>query len=224
MHIDRASQTIPPPVRVLLADDHPLILTGLHQMLAFEDDLVVVGAATHGEEVQCLAKTFQPDILLLDLILPGPSPQAIATHLRTCSPRTKIVVLSAHDDERYVQDLIALGIVGYVLKNEGGKAIVDAIRTVVRGGTWFSQPVLMKLVQGSSTVQAAIPVATLTEREREVLACIARGYDNREIAATLNISVRTVKYHLKNIYSKLGADSRAKAVAWAWQHGIMERP
>ncbi|RIK30108.1 MAG: DNA-binding response regulator [Chloroflexi bacterium] len=205
-----------------MADDHPLILKAIHQLLALESDLAVVGEAADGEAVQRLAYKLQPDVLLLDLVIPGLSPQAILAYLQIHSPHTRVVILSGHNDERDVQDLIAAGVAGYVLKTEAAEAVVDAIRTIVQGGTWFSQSVMQKLVKDFTNQSDPVSEAGLTGRELEILEQMALGLSNQEIAEGITISERTVKYHVKNIYSKLGTDSRAKAIAWAWRHGVVK--
>jgi two-component system, NarL family, nitrate/nitrite response regulator NarL len=216
------NQTTSIPVRLLLADDHPLMIVILRQLLGCYSDLIVVGEATHGTEVCSLTATLRPDVLLLDLILPGPSPQEIAVCVSACSPQTKMIVFSGCEDERYVQDMVALGAAGYILKSECGTVIVQAIRTVIGGGCWFSQPVLQKLTQHCSSTMLPIPLARLTAREQTVLKQMASGCDNRQIAASLNICQRTVKFHVNNILNKLNLDSRAQAIAWAWQHELIK--
>src|SRR6266542_3690251 len=133
------------PTRILLADDHPLMRAGLRTALESIDDLLVVGEADRGDTLPQHCRALRPDVLLLDLQMPGPGPTITVAELRAVCPALKILVLSAHDGDAYVRGMLAAGVAGYVCKDEDTDAIVTAIRTVACGGTWFSRPIAAKL-------------------------------------------------------------------------------
>lgn len=200
-------------IRVLLADDHPLIREGIGNTLRRDERLSLVGVATNGEETQRLVADLQPDILLLDLNMPGAPPlETVAVVGENC-PQTQILVLSAFNDFVSVRALLRAGVSGYVLKDEAIGTVVRAIRTVVDGGTWFSSDVAQQLAEPEVSAPA------FTERENEVLHHLARGWSNRRMAEELDVTERTVRFHLKNIYRKLDVDSRGEAIVWAVQAG-----
>jgi len=206
-------------VRILLADDHPLIRAGLRTTLEQEENLIVIGEAIDGVQTINLCRELTPDILLLDLSMPGPSPATTVRRITDECPEIKIIILSAFDDEVYVRNLIGLGITGYILKDEAPESLIRAIRVSLEGGAWFSRRIIDVLAKPS--VEVGYPEVNnhLTDRENEVLHLMAKGLANSQIADTLAIAEGTVKNHLVNIYQKLGVHSRAEAVAWVWQQG-----
>ena len=205
-------------VRILLADDHPLIRAGLRTTLEHEENLIVIGEAIDGVQTIALCRELTPDILLLDLSMPGPSPATTVRRITDECPEIKIIILSAFDDEVYVRNLIGLGIAGYILKDEAPESLIRAIRVSLEGGVWFSRRIIDILAKPG--VEAGYPEVNnhLTDRENEVLNLMAKGHTNIQIADTLAIAEGTVKNHLVNIYQKLGVHSRAEAVAWVWQN------
>ena len=205
-------------IRILLADDHPLIRTGLHSTLEQEEDLVVIGEATNGTDTQRLCQELSPDILLLDIGMPGPSPTTTVRFIMDHCPQVKIIMLTAYDDEVYVRNLIGLGVAGYVLKDEAPETLVRAIRVALDGDTWFSRRVIAILAKPVAEPSGVVSGDNLTDRESEVLQLMAKGFANGQIADSLAIAVGTVKNHVVNIYQKLGVHLRAEAVAWVWQH------
>lgn len=207
--------TTPNRVRVLLADDHPLVRSGIRATLLREGNIDVVGEATNGAEVQTLVRDLLPDLLLLDLSMPGPSPLETIAAIRGLSPDTRILVLTAYDDDAYVRSIIKVGVDGYLLKDEATEALVQAITTVVQGGTWFSRVVMQKFVDTRSQPDPL----DFTPRELELLAGIAQGWDNRRLAAEFALAEQTVRNYISRIYEKLGVRSRAEAVVWARKHG-----
>ncbi len=199
-------------IRVLLADDHPLIREGIGNTLLKNESLSLAGVATNGYEIAELAAELQPDVLLLDLHMPGPPPLETVSALRKDYPRTRVLVLSAYDDLVSVRALLRAGVSGYVLKDEAIETLVQAINTVVRGGIWFSQAVAQQLAQ-------PVNVPEFTERELDVLNILARGASNDRIANILMVTERTVRFHLKNIYRKINVHSRGEAIVWAVRAG-----
>ncbi len=202
-------------IRIVIADAHPLIRAGLQSSLTSETDLCVVGEAANGEEAQRLCEDHQPDVLLLDLGMPGPSALETLAYLHQHSPQTRVLMLTAFDDEAHVRGLVEAGVAGYMLKEEAPATLSEAIRAVMRGFAWFSQSVAQKLTQPPAS-------AALTQREQEVLRLLARGGTNRKIAEELCVAEITVRFHLRNIYSKIDVGTRAQAVRWAMQHGLGE--
>lgn len=200
------------PIRVLLADDHPLVRVGIRTALAASSDVLLVGEAADGDTALGMLAEQPCDVLLLDLNMPGPKPLDTVTHVRERYPATKVLILSAHDDDAYVRSLVSAGASGYVLKDEALEAVVQAIGTVYRGGTWFSWPVIEKLVR-TNAPERTDDVA-LTERDRHMLSLIARGWDNRRIAADLHLAEQTVRNYISRLYDILHVHSRAEAIVW----------
>lgn len=204
-------------VRILLADDHPLIRTGLHTTLEQEEDLVVTGEASNGTDTLRLCQELSPDILLLDLSMPGPSPATTVRCIMDQCPQVKIIMLTAFDDEVYVRNLVGLGVAGYILKDEAPETLIRAIRAALEGDIWFSRRIIDILAKPVAESGCVAISCHLTDRETEVLQLMAKGLANSQIADALAIAEGTVKNHLVNIYQKLGVHSRAEAVAWVWQ-------
>jgi DNA-binding NarL/FixJ family response regulator len=204
-------------IRVLLADDHPLIRDGLRARLEAEADIVVVGEAVNGEEAQRQCRDLQPDVLVLDLNMPGPSPTETMAYVHERCPRVRVLVLTAFDDDAYVRGLIAAGVAGYVLKDEAPDALVDAVRSVAHGGAWFSRVVAARLAHPPA---APAYGPAFTDRERDLLRLLARGWDNARIAAELGLGEQTVRNYLSRLYGKLGVQTRAEAIVWMRDHGV----
>jgi DNA-binding NarL/FixJ family response regulator len=207
-------------IRILLADDHPLVRAGIRATLEMEPDLAVVGEVAHRSEVPTECQQVDPDILLLDLSMPGPSAPELILMLRDKNPELKVLVLTAYADEAQIHRLVSVGIVGYMLKSEAPDCVVHAIRSLVAGGTWFSNVVLDKLVQGRGAGPAAPSLDELTPREQQVLEAIASGWDNARIAQELHLAEQTVRNYSSRIYEKLGVQSRGEAIVWALERGV----
>ena len=208
------------PIRVLLADDHPLVRAGIRATLSSETDIVVVGEAADTMEAQRLAEEVQPDVLLLDLSMPGPSATETVTYLRERCPKVKVLILTAFDDDAYVRGLVNAGVAGYVLKDEVPEAVSCALRAVVAGGTWFSRHLMQKLAQDPMDDAKAGGIEEepqLTGREVQILQLLVEGQTDREIGQALNLAERTVRYCLRNIYDKLRVANRTEAAYRASQ-------
>ena len=206
-------------IRILVADDHPVVREGICGRLAREEGFVVVSEATNGEEAISLARRLCPDVMLLDVAMPGPGVVPVIEALRQDAPDLRVLVLSAFDDDRYVFGTLAAGAAGYMLKDERLATLVEAVRAVARGESWLSPRVASKVTHrafGGGAGKADMP---FTNREQEVLQLMAQGKENAEIAADLVISEQTVKFHVSNIYNKLGVTSRTAAVVEAIRQG-----
>lgn len=209
-------------VRVLLADDHPAVRAGIRGALEKAPDIVVVGDAADGEAALQLIEEHRPDVALLDCRLPGLSGAEVAAKVRERGLPTRVLALSAYTEDQYVYGMLQAGAVGYLLKDEALDTVVTAVRAVAKGKEWYSPPVMAKIAawaRGETPLPSG--VGGLTERELEVLQLLARGWDNRRIAEELEISEGTAKNHVVRVYDKLGVHSRAEAVAWAWEQGVV---
>ena len=208
-------------ISVVIADDHPIVRNGIKNELSHHEDIVVIGEAVNGDESLQQALRLQPDVLLLDINMPGLRAIEVVRELRKREGKTKVLILSAYGDLEYILAMLKAGANGYMLKDEEPSTIADGITKISGGETWLSADVATKLVFNSVRNGKGIGTSELTAREKEVLRLIAKGYDNLKIADFLSISEGTVKNHVSNIYDKIGANSRAEAVAWAWQNGLV---
>jgi DNA-binding NarL/FixJ family response regulator len=202
-----------PSIRVVIADDHPLIRMGLRAVLERSAGIEVVAVVDDGPAAIQAIDTYQPGVALLDIQLPGMSGIEVARGVRAAHPQVAILILTGYDDVGYVRTLLPLGIRGYLTKTVSDEQLVAAIRTVATGGT--------VLVSDSIRQAADASAGPLTSRELDVLAHVAVGRRNAEIAALLALSVKTVEYHVSRALEKLGARSRVEAVRKARQLGII---
>jgi len=209
-------------IRVVLADDHPVVRAGTRTMLAQNEDIEIVGEAKNADEALQLVIATQPDVLLLDAVLPGKRTKRLMRTLHEQQPALRILILSAYKDADLVMGLLREGARGYLLKEESMNTIARAIRDVMDGKKIFSTDIIELLQQAALGDKEATDekraMATLTEREREVLALMVKGMNNAAIAKQLYISERTVKYHIGNIYGKLGVENRTEAVLLALKY------
>jgi DNA-binding NarL/FixJ family response regulator len=206
-------------IRVLLADDHPVVRAGIRNELQAAG-IQVVGEAASGEQALRLVEELQPDVLVLDVEMPGLNGVEVARRLRERHPALPILVLSAYDHAAYVFGLLEAGATGYVLKDEALETIVMAVEGAVKGEMWLSPRVAAKVTKRALGREKATRPA-LSEREVEVLRLVAAGRTDGEIGQELSIAERTVRYHLRNIYDKLGVKARVEAVAWAVREGLV---
>lgn len=212
----------PDMIRVLLADDHPVVRGGIRNMLEQADDISVVGEAESGAQALELVEELSPDVLLLDMEMPEVPGLEVARKLSEQEASVRIIALSAYDDDEYIFGLLDMGASGYLTKDEAPYIIVEAVRGVAHGEEgWISRRIADKMVRRRRR-SLERQSAELSPRELEVLQHVGRGETNPEIAEKLFISEGTVKNHVSHIYEKLGIRTRAEAVAWAWEHGMME--
>ncbi len=211
-------------IRILIADDHGVLRAGLRSLLNAEADLEVVGEAGDGQEALRQVAALQPEVLLLDINMPGLSGIEVLAVVRRDYPAVAVLVLTVHEDETLLQEAIRVGAAGYIIKRAVESELINAIHSVARGDLYVHPAMtrgLLKEVAGArETVPAAIKL--LTRREIEVLRLIAQGYTNRQIAETLCLSVRTVESHRANVMGKLGLSSRVELVQYAMEHNLLE--
>jgi len=211
------------PLRVLIADDHPLFRHGLSTLLSAAPDFEVVGEATTGEEVMTQAATLQPDVILMDIQMPGVNGIEATRRILHTSPHIRILIITMFEDDASVFTAMRAGARGYILKDAQKAELLQAIRAVGRGEAIFSPAIATRLIDFFA---AARPVASpqafpeLTEREREILTLIAQGNNNTEIANRLVLSPNTVRNYVSNVFSKLQVADRAHAILRAREAGL----
>lgn len=203
-----------PKIRILVVDDHFIVRTGLLSLLHTEPNLVVVAEAADGDTAIRLYESVRPDLMLIDLRMPGKSGHEVTRHIRQMSPDARILMLSAYEGDADIQAALEAGVRGYVFKSATGEELIPAIHAVAAGRRWIPQNVAARLKLANS-------FEPLTARELEVLGQLARGQANKEIADTLGISEHTTKGHLKSILGKLRVADRTQAVIAAVQRGII---
>ncbi len=207
-------------IRVILADDHPVVRTGIRTLLQQADDIIVVAETGNGSEVFKLVEQLAPDVLLLDMEMPGLSGVEVAMRLKAQGSSVSVLALSAYDDEEYIRNLLLHGAAGYLTKEEAIEIIIDAVRGVARGEQgWFSRRAIAQL--SALTRQESSPAKELSNRELDVLRLVAAGKTNLEIGHALGISDKTVEKHIGAVFSKLQVSSRVEAAVLAVQQGLV---
>jgi DNA-binding NarL/FixJ family response regulator len=212
-------------IRVLIVDDHAILREGLRAMLNYYDDVEIVGEAQDGNEAIAQVEALLPDVVLMDIAMPGMNGLEATRLLRQKYPQTRILVLTQHEDRQYVVPLLQAGAAGFMTKRALGVELINALRVVARGETYLQPSAATTLVEeirhtndGSNTVAESI-----TPRELEILRHIVAGETNTQIANALTISVKTVEWHRANLMSKLDAHSVADLVRYAIEHGLTEK-
>lgn len=218
-------------IRVVVVDDHLVVREGLHMMLEIAGEgFTLLGDAADGAAALRVVEELQPDVVLMDLRMPGMDGLEAITHIRERCPHIAVVILTTYDEDDLMLRGLRAGACGYLLKDTGRETLFHAIRTAARGDLLLQPEIMARILARTADVSDTPPVRfqaekemELTEREREVLQAVARGERSKEIASRLGISLRTVGSHLTSIYAKLGVNSRASAVAIGIERGLLSR-
>jgi DNA-binding NarL/FixJ family response regulator len=212
-----------PRIRVLIADDHALMREGLRALLR-DDDIEVVGEATDGQDAIAQCRRLRPDVVLMDVAMPGLGGLEATLEVRRELPQVRVLVLTQYDDREYVARFLKAGVSGYVLKKAAGSELAAAIRSVHRGGLVLDPQVAREAVDGlAARAQAAAqdPYDALTEREKQVLKLVAEGASSKEVAAVLGMSVKTAMTHREHLMEKLGLHNRTDLIRFAVRRGVI---
>jgi DNA-binding NarL/FixJ family response regulator len=210
--------------RIVLADDHPVVRHGVRSLLQSDADLTVIGEASDGIETVQMVEKLLPDVLVVDLMIPGLNGLEITRQVRQRSPGTRVIILSMHANEPYVLEALKNGASGYVLKDSSGTDLIQAIRLVASGQRYLSPPLSERAVEAYMLKSQEHPPDAyegLTDREREVLHLAAEGLSNPDIAGRLSISPRTVETHRANLMRKLGLKTQTDLIRYALKRGIL---
>ncbi|WP_111325809.1 response regulator [Thermosporothrix hazakensis] len=212
-------------IRVMLVDDHSIVRQGIRVFLDAQADIDVVGEAESGEEALRQVVDLVPDVVLMDLAMPGMNGVEVTRQVKRLSPHSQIVVLTSYHDDEYIFPALRAGALSYILKNVNARELADAVRKAAKGESVLHPRVAARVVQEVRGERNGAPnlFTELSERELEVLRLIANGYSNAQIAAELVISEQTVKGHVSNILSKLHIADRTQAAVCAWQQGLVRR-
>lgn len=212
------------PIRILIADDHGVIRAGLRALLAGFPDITVIGEASDGSEAIAKVIELKPDIVLMDLSMPNTGGIEATRQISQVAPTVRILILTVHEDESLLKEVIRMGAAGYIIKRASQEDLLHAIRVVARGDLYVHPSMTRSLFsEPTSLAPRAMGDPTLTLREIEVLQLLAKGYTNRQIAEQLSLSPRTVEGHRANLAGKLGLRSRVELVEYAEEHGLMKK-
>jgi two-component system response regulator NreC len=209
-------------ISVIVVDDHAVVRSGLKLLLDAQEDIEVVGEGGTAEQAVLRAQLHKPDVVLLDVVMPGKSGLEVVPEVLQVSPKSKVLVLSMQDDPRYVREAFDAGASGYVLKEAADAELVAAVREVANGGNYVHPALGARLAVAEAKARREAEEDPLSEREHEVLRLLALGHTNQEIAKMLFISVRTAETHRAHIMQKLRLTSRAELVRYALEHGLVE--
>jgi two-component system, NarL family, response regulator NreC len=208
-------------IRLLIIDDHQLVRSGLRRLLENEEDMTVEDEAGTAYDAVRLARLHKPDVVLLDVVMPGGSGLEAIPEIREAAPDARVLTLSMQDDPSYVREAFAVGASGYVLKEAADDELLAAVREVAGGGRYVDPQLGARLAAADAAAAAATDDDPLSDREREVLRLLALGHTNQEIAQMLYLSVRTAETHRARIMQKLGLTTRAELVRYAIDHGLL---
>ena len=211
-------------IRILIADDHALLREGIRAILSREPDLEVVGEAADGREAVERSKTLQPDIVLMDIAMPGLGGLEAALELKRDCPRVKVLVLTQYEDREYVSRFLKAGAAGYVLKKAVGAELASAVRSASKGGLVLDPQVAREALrepEPQGTGDGSDPYDALTDREKQVLKLVAEGKSNKEVAALLGVSVKTAMSHRERVMEKLGLHNRTDLIRFALKKGVI---
>jgi len=210
-------------IRVLIADDHAILREGVRALLASQADIEVVGDAVDGKDAIEKVAQLDPDVVLMDIAMPGLGGIEASLEIKKSGGRTKILILSQYEDREYVRRLLKSGVSGYVLKKSAGSELANAIRAVHRGGLVLDPEVARMAMEeaGPEKPGGADPYEALTDREKQVLKLVAEGRSNKEVAELLGISVKTAMSHREHVMEKLGVHNRTELVRFAIRRGVI---
>jgi NarL family two-component system response regulator LiaR len=216
---------MPEPITVMIVDDHEMVRNGAKGYLDAQPEIAVVAEAESGEEAVRLAREYVPDVVLMDLVMPGMDGVEATRKVKDISPRTQIIILTSFHEDEHIFPALQAGAISYLLKDVKAGELVEAIRRAAKGEATLHPRVAARLIKQFSQGQPDRNnlFAELTDREVEVLTLIAKGFTNQKIADDLVISIGTVKGHVSNILSKLHLTDRTQAAVYAWQEGIVRR-
>lgn len=213
------------PITVLIVDDHSMVRQGIRAFLEAQADLLIVGEAASGAEAILQVREHIPDVVLMDLVMPGMNGVETTRAVRSVSPRTQVVVLTSYHEDEHIFPALRAGALSYTLKDVRSEELIEIIRKAAQGESVLHPRVATRVIQEVRAARRAIPpiFADLTARELDVLRLLAEGLSNAAIAEKLVIGEKTVKGHISNIFSKLHMADRTQAAVFAWQQGLMER-